>query len=292
MRATFGLSTALVTPFRQDGGVDVDKLGTHARWCLANGCRSVTVFGTTGEGASVAHPEQDAVLGHLRAAGLDLRGNVIACVAEDSAETAATRIRAFHEADCRAILLCPPHYYKNVSDAGLLEWFRTVFRQLGGHARNVILYHIPGVTGVGLSASMVAALRDGWPDAVIGIKDSSGDPEQARVFLDRHGDLEILVGDERLLAGAVRNGASGSISGLANVVPRELAAMIRSGEENQGLSALTDAVVAREVSPAVKALVARRTGDESWLRVRPPLVALRPDDCAALAEALEQSGFG
>jgi hypothetical protein len=71
-----GLNCALSTPFTKAGAIDLGKLVAHANWVLENGCDGITVFGTTGEGASIAVPERHQVLGALGASGIDLRTKV------------------------------------------------------------------------------------------------------------------------------------------------------------------------------------------------------------------------
>src|SRR5512144_2629225 len=74
----FGLSVALVTPFARDGSVDLARLVAHARRCLDEGCASVTLFGTTGEGASLGAGQRASMLEALDDAGFDLATQVLA----------------------------------------------------------------------------------------------------------------------------------------------------------------------------------------------------------------------
>jgi len=191
-------------------------------------------------------------------------------------------------AGVRAILLAPPFYFKDVGEAGLLAWFSEVISGLGRDAPGVILYNIPSVTAVPISPGLVGKLRAACPGAVIGIKDSSGDIAATRAFLEAHGDLSILVGDERHLAEGVRLGAEGSISGLANIIPGDIARMIAEGRDMAHVTALVSAVLRHPVTPAVKALLAHRAGDPEWLHCRPPLEALSPEAAGALAAEFDR----
>jgi 4-hydroxy-tetrahydrodipicolinate synthase len=269
------------------GAVDLRRLADHARWCLAEGCGSVTAFGTTGEGASLGLAARERILGALIGAGIDPRGQILGGVAASSIEEAVTQTRQLMEADLRAVLLAPPFYFKGVSDDGLFAWFARVFEGLGGSARDMILYNIPSVTQVTLSPGLIGRLREAFPGVVAGVKDSSGDWPYSEALLERHRDIAILIGDERSLAAGVRKGAQGAISGLANVCPRELSAMIRTGQDDPRLSRLVEAVLAHPVTPAVKALVAHRTGDAAWLAVRPPLVAMGAAEASALGRSFD-----
>ena len=142
-------------------------------------------------------------------------------------------------------------------DEGLFDWFAAVLTGLGSKASNVILYHIPQVTSVGLSMALVDRLKKAFPKQVAGVKDSSGDWDNAQALLKHHGELHILIGDERLLAKAMNLGASGAITGLANIAPDLMKPLI-DGIEEPRVNAMVEAVLPFAVTAAVKALVGHR----------------------------------
>jgi 4-hydroxy-tetrahydrodipicolinate synthase len=275
---TFGLSAALTTPFAASrGAIDIDAMIAHARRCLASGCDSVTLFGTTGEGCSVGAGERRTVLSRFAAAGI-APSSLVAGVLVDSIEDAAGQAGAALAAGVRNVLLAPPSYFKNVSDDGLFAWFSAVFAQLGTGARDIIVYNIPSVTMVTLSVELVGRLRAGFPGTVTGVKDSSGTWSHTKRLLEEHGDLAILIGDERDLARGVRRGGQGAISGVANFLPQEVRAMAVEGRDDRRVEDLVEELLNFPVTPAVKALVAHTTGDDVWLGVRPPLVPVAASD--------------
>ena len=200
----------------------------------------------------------------------------------DAAEDAAAQASEALVQGVRNILLAPPSYFKNVSDDGLFQWFAAVFTLLGAHARDVIVYNIPSVTMVPLSVSLVGRLRAAFPDTVVGVKDSSGDWPYTETLLKTHGDLIILIGDERHLARGVRLGGQGAISGMANLLPREVQAMAEKGVDDANVERFVEELLRYPVIPSIKAILARVANDESWLAVRPPLVPMSKDDCDKL----------
>src|ERR1700693_5652050 len=106
----FGLSVAAATPFHDDGRINQAVLVAHLRWCLSQGCSSVTVFGTTGEGASISLGEREQVFGAL--ASSNIGGDaVVAGVAASSVLDAAAQARAALDFGCRALLVAPPFYF-------------------------------------------------------------------------------------------------------------------------------------------------------------------------------------
>lgn len=283
----FGLSAALVTPFAPDGSVDLPRLVRHARRMIEEGCDSVTLFGTTGEGFSIAAGERAAMLGALLGGGVPtdrIYAGVTATAVADAVEQALLAL----DAGACGLLLAPPFYFKDPGDEGLYAWFSRAIEGMGATARGVILYNIPGQTAVPLSVELVGRLKAAFPGVVRGVKDSSGDPAVADAFLAAHGELAILIGDERLLAAAMRKGAEGSICGVANLLPQRLRAVIHDGADDPLIQPLVDLIVSHPVLPAIKALVAHRLADEAYRRVRAPVVELAPERRLALLRAFDR----
>lgn len=280
----FGLSCAMVTPFTADGRVDLARLAAHAKRVLAEGCTSVTFAGTTGEGASIGFGERAAIIDALREAGLDPGSQILAGVAASAIEDAAAQANQLYDAGGRGILLAPPFYFKGLSDEGLFRWHAAVLERCHS-PRNVFLYHLPSVTSVPLSSELVGRIDRAFPGVIAGVKDSGGDWATTERFLADHPDLHILVGDERLLARAIRHGGSGAINGFSNFCARKLMPMIEDGADVPGIPELVDLVCSQPVTPAVKVLVAHRYGDDGFLATAPPLVptgaAARTELCAA-----------
>ncbi|WP_439495959.1 dihydrodipicolinate synthase family protein [Bosea sp. (in: a-proteobacteria)] len=270
----FGLSCAITTPMREGGDVDLPRLVAHARHVLAEGCDSVTLFGTTGEGAALGLPARTAMLGALAGAGIEPASRIYAGIAAASLHDSLEQAKVALGIGAKGLLVAPPFYFKGVSDEGLYAWFSQFFEKLGAAARNTILYHIPSVTAVDISVGLVERLKRAFPGIVIGVKDSSGSYANTEALLKAHGELAILVGDERQLAKAVRAGAQGTICGVANLVPGLLRPMVYDGTESPAVNTLVDEICSYPVLPAVKALVGHLHGDPGYGAMRPPLEAL------------------
>jgi 4-hydroxy-tetrahydrodipicolinate synthase len=284
----FGLSCALATPFKSDLTIDHARLAAQARWCLEAGCSSVTLFGTTGEGASVSLSERSEALGALLSAGVEPGRQLVAGVCATSIGDALEQIRILNDAGCQRILLAPPFYFKGVSDEGLYNWFARVGEKVAHRRIGLLLYHIPSVTQVALTVDLIGRLKAAYPDLVMGVKDSGGDPAFTAALLASHCDLAILVGDERHLAASVRLGAKGAISGLANVCPAELSPLVELGKNDSRIVDIVNELSKYPVTPAVKALLAGRKNDVGWLNVRPPLTPISNQGAHELASAYER----
>lgn len=283
MQGRFGLSVALTTPFDSAGAVDIPKMVAHAKRCLDNGCASVTLFGTTGEGASVSRAERAAVLAAMTSGGI-AAARIVYGVAETSVGDAAAESAKALAAGCGAILLPPPFYFKNLSEDGTVGWYDAVIAGLGSSARDIILYHLPSVTAAPLTTAIVRRVADKTPSAVIGVKDSGGEWVFTEALLTTCRGLKIMVGDERDLARAVRLGAEGAISGMANIATKRMLGLANDGRDDEGLVEVVRLLLTGPVTPAVKALVAHVTGDAAWRRTRVPL---DPTPDAALAKLAE-----
>ncbi len=284
----FGVSAALTTPFKNDGSVDFSRLNQHIKNVLSAGCSSVTFFGTTGEGPSVATSARLASVQAAVNTGID-PGRMVLSLHGAAAQDVVMQANSALKMGVKQFLLPPPCYFNGPTDQGVYDWFGDVLSKFGGTGAQFILYHIPQVIGVALPVSVVRQLKTAFPDLVYGVKDSSGSFENTKKLLQLPG-LEILVGDERLLADGVRLGASGTISGVANIFPGQLSQVIAKRVRNPQINHLVDVVVSMPVTPAVKALVAYKYGAPDWRKPIPPLVALRDEDYATLATAFDLVG--
>lgn len=243
----------------------------HANYTLQNGANGVTLFGTTGEGASIGMDERSKAISAMIESGIDpksmtlgLCGSAITDVVSQVQQGVAVGVTTF--------LLLPPFYFKDLDDVGLFNWHSELFRRADPGAR-FILYHIPQITQVPLSLDLVMQLRKTFPDRILAIKDSAGNWDNSRALLES-GEIPVLIGDERLLHKAAALGAAGSICGLANLYPQRLSILFESQTEDKALSSEVDLVVSVPVIPALKLIMATVSGDASWANLRAPLVAL------------------
>ncbi|MGY6703740.1 dihydrodipicolinate synthase family protein [Roseinatronobacter sp.] len=264
----FGLSAAMVTPFCTDGAIDTARATAHAAFLMQEGLDGVTLFGTTGEGSSLGASDRACLLDAVLDAGVPAARITAAIVASDI-ETASAQIAAAQAKGVDRMLLAPPFYFKGVSQAALGEW---VTRLISTTKRDmqIILYHIPQVTGVAFDAPLIRQLKDRFGDTIFGVKDSAGDWEHTASLLPMD-DLAILIGDERLLARAAPLGGAGAISGMGNLLAARVDNLIRTGIADPDMDALVDRVVSAPVTPLVKALVGGLHDDPGWATTRPPL---------------------
>ena len=266
----FGISTALITPFDINGGIAIPNAIRHVERVMAMGAAGVTLFGTTGEGASIGYSERQALLNALVGSVVDA-GQVTVCVCTSNLESAVAQAKQACGCGVSRLLVTPPFYFNGVTDEGILRWYDHFINALTGYDLQIILYNLPQVTQVELSSVFVRKLKDTFGDVIFGVKDSSGSWDSAASLL-QFDDLAILIGDERLLAKAGPLGCAGAISGMANLFPSVLHDLVQSGNENSAVNTLVTDVVCHPVTPLVKGLASSYYGDPLLANVRPPLL--------------------
>lgn len=272
--APFGISTALLTPFHADGQLNLPLLSAHSVHLLESGTSGVTLFGTTGEGASIGMGERQAAISHLTENGVPPDAITLGLAACSLADVSA-QIAQASEFGITKFLLLPPFYFKDLTDDGLFDWHATLFESAEPSAR-FILYHIPQITQVPLSPDLINRLVTRFPERVMAVKDSAGQWENTRTLLEM-GNIPVLVGDERLLHKAAALGATGSICGMANLHPARMCRLFETHVEDPALSSEVDLVVSMPVIPALKQAMVAMTGNADWAHLRAPLVALTGD---------------
>ncbi len=273
----FGLSVALVTPFQSDGHVALEKMLDHARWCLDNGCRGVTLMGTTGEATSISPAERTELLTEFQLVGIT-REQLITGIFATDVRTAVPQISEAVDRGFSKVLVAPPYYIKPVSDEGVWQWYLQVLTECADDITGCLIYNLPSQTGVTISPALISRLRERFGDLILGVKDSSGDMTSTEAFLKEHRDIAILVGDERQLARSVANGGQGAISGVANLYPGALKKLIDDATANTYIHSLVDELIRYPIVPAIKYLMAIMHNDDSWTNVRAPLVSLSNDE--------------
>lgn len=120
--ADFGVSIALPTPFEDNGTIDAARLAQHASDMLMRGAASVTLFGTTGEGASIGIPERPIGIDAICGDGGVPAHHTILGICGTSVADVATQVRQGQEFGIRDFLLPPPFYFSSVGDSGLFDW--------------------------------------------------------------------------------------------------------------------------------------------------------------------------
>src|SRR5881396_3088972 len=297
-----GVLAPVVTPFKADLSPDCERFIRHCQWLLSQDC-GLAVFGTNSEANSMAAKERSTLLDVLVAAGIDpsrMTPGTGCCSVTETVELTAHAVKH----GCAGVLMLPPFYYKNVSEEGLYRFFSEVVQRVGDTRLKTYLYHIPPVAIVGVTPKLVERLLNAYPNAIVGMKDSSGDWNNTKTFLDAFAvrvgravsGFDVFVGSESFLLANMRNGGAGTISATANVNPAAIHKLYKewntADDTDQQQTKLN---VVREVFgnrtfpsmiAALKQAIAIYANDPEWTRVRPPLVELTAGEAKLLAADL------
>jgi len=292
-----GVNAAVLTQMRADLSIDLDRMAAHCRWLLANGCDNLGVLGTTGEANSIGLGERMDIL-----QGLVERGIPVAKMMPGTGVPALTDTvlltRQAASVGCRGALLLPPFYYKNPTEDGLFAFFSEVINRVGTDIK-YYLYNFPQQSAVPFSVDFMARMLKAFPGVVKGVKDSSGNYENGRAYVENFArdGFEVYAGDDTLLRPLLQLGSAGCITAAANVNSPIAARVYANWDNDAGaqmhetLSATRKAIVtAPQPIPALKALMARHTGDATWHNMRPPHLTLSDEQRSRLFAAFDACG--
>jgi 4-hydroxy-tetrahydrodipicolinate synthase len=292
-----GLIAPILSPFNNDLSFNQDLYNALAAELLATGCSGLAPFGTTGEALSVSSVERMAALEGLVASGIDPRVIIPGTGLCNLPESIALSRHAV-ELGCAGVMTLPPFYFKGMGDDGYFVYFEKLIDGVDHPDLKIYLYHIPQVSGVGLSIDLVKRLRAAYPEIIVGIKDSSGNWENTARLLEIDG-LIVYPGAELPVIDAIRLGGPGCISATANLNGTDIARVIDLCHDGkwQDAEAAHEAVKAVRLLfqdyapiPAQKALLAKRTGDARWNNLRPPFRAI--DDATRDKLAADLAPYG
>ena len=292
-----GVLSPVVTPFKADLAPDPERFARQCRWLLSQNV-GLAVFGTNSEANSLSVEERIELLDRLVGAGVDparMMPGTGCCALTDSVRLTARAVKL----GCAGVLMLPPFYYKGLSEDGLFKSFSEVIERVGEARLRVYLYHIPPVAQVPITLGLVERLLEAYPAQTAGMKDSGGDWNNTKAFLDAfaRSGFDVFAGSETFLLRNMRNGGAGCISATANVHPGPIARLYDAWQ-----AADADAQQARldeirgvfqkfPMIPALKAAIAHYGRDAAWATVRPPLVDLPPEQAKALVTELDRMGF-
>jgi 4-hydroxy-tetrahydrodipicolinate synthase len=294
-----GVNCAAATPIGADGKPDMALFTAHLRALLDEGAHGLAILGTTGEANNFSVAERRSLVEAALAAGI--RGDQLlpGTSASNIPETVELTRHAV-QSGAKGCVMLPPYYYKGVSDEGLFRFYARVIEGVADSRLRVILYHIPQVSQVPMTHSLIERLLAEFPGVVVGIKDSSGDKDNLKTMVERFPALGVLAGADPLLLPLLQMGGAGCITATSNLRVADLAIIWNIWNDPakaDEVAAVQDRINAwRNLTnsyvqlPTVKAMLARSRGDLGWLRLRPPLVELDAAQCQAVWAEMARLG--
>jgi dihydrodipicolinate synthase/N-acetylneuraminate lyase len=204
-------------PFKADLAPDKERFIAHCKWLLSQNC-GLAVFGTNSEANSLSMEERAMLLDELIAAGVDPSRMMPGTGCCSMMETVKLTKQAVGNG-CAGVLMLPPFYYKDVSEEGIYRYFSEVVQRVGDARLKIYLYHIPPVAIVGITPKLVERLLAAYPSAIAGMKDSSGDWNNTKTFLDAFSKSEPDGQFLGLIFLSAANPFSSQVCGTAASVP-------------------------------------------------------------------------
>ena len=211
-----GLGTALITPFLLDGAIDYDALANLIDSQIKGGTDFLLVLGTTAETATLTPDERRNIIRFIR----DYVADRLPLVLGLGGNNTQQLLHDLHSTDlqgfCALLSVCP--YYNKPSQEGLFQHFHAL---ASASPLPILLYNVPGRTGVNLLPETVIRIYSQHPDKIAGIKEASGNIEQISHLIqlaDRR--FSVLSGDDALAWPLMQAGADGLISVASNAFPK------------------------------------------------------------------------
>ena len=288
-----GAGVALVTPFHQDGSVNYEKLTEILEEQIAGGTDAIVICGTTGESSTMTHEEHLEVIRYTceKVAG---RIPVIAGTGSNCTREAIDMSRGAEEVGADGLLLVTP-YYNKATQKGLIAHYTAIAESV---RIPILLYHIPGRTGVTMQPETIVKLCREVPN-IVGVKEASGNISAISTMMAlADGCVDLYSGNDDQIVPLLSLGGKGVISVLSNVAPRQAHDICRYYFEGD---VKTSAKMQLEAIPLVKQLfcevnpipvkAAMNLQGKGVGPLRMPLTEMEPEHKEALAAAMRAYGI-
>ena len=210
-----GAGVAIVTPMYADGSVNFEKLEKIINDQINNGTDAIVICGTTGESSTLSEPEHIECI-RAAVAATKKRVPVIAGTGSNDTQTAIYLTKEAEAAGADGALLVSP-YYNKATQKGLIAHFKAVAESV---SIPVILYNVPGRTGVNIKPETYARLAEN--PKIVGIKEANGDISSVVDTMSRCGDkIDMYSGNDDQIVPILSMGGIGCISVISNLLPAE-----------------------------------------------------------------------
>ena len=278
-----GIYSAALTPINDDLSINKNLYLEHCQYLMKQGHDGLAIFGTTGEANSFSIKEKCDTIDFLLSNNLD--SNLLIPGTGSSSIEDAIQLTKFAEKNkCRAVLILPPFYYKNVSDEGIINYFRKIIETVGSSDFHYLLYNIPQTTSVVLNFNIIETLLKLYPNNIVGIKDSSGNIDSMLKTVKYFQDLALFCGHDSLALKIYKRGGAGAITAGTNIAGRLLSFIINNSNKEKEienfnsyqalLEKIRETITLAEPISVMKAYFSIINKNPDWNKVMPPLKSL------------------
>ena len=229
-----GMGIALITPFKKDGSVDFDALERLVEYQIENGTDYLVILGTTAETPTLTEEEKDEIA-RVVIAKTNKRLPIVMGIGGNNTRTVVEKIKATDLSQVDAVLSVVP-YYNKPSQEGIYQHYKAIAQAT---STPIVLYNVPGRTGVNMKAETILRLANEFPN-IVGIKEASGNFAQIdEIIKNKPNHFMVISGDDGITFPLITLGAVGVISVIGNAFPREFSRMTRLALQGDFANALT-----------------------------------------------------
>ena len=283
MHKISGVFSAALTPIKQDLSINQDLYLRHCQYLMRQGHDGIAIFGTTGEANSFSIQEKKNNLEYLLSNRIDPK-ILIPGTGSSSLKDAIDMTKHAVDHKVRAVLLLPPFYYKNVSEEGIVNYYRYIIEGVGENDTNYILYHIPQNSYVPISFKIIEILLKLYPNNVVGLKDSAGDTDRMLKIIKYFNNFAVFCGHDSLALNVCKRGGAGAITAGTNVCGKLLSFIIKNykkeneirnfAEMQKLLQQIRQVITSHEPISLMKSYFSIVDNIPEWNNVLPPLKRL------------------
>jgi 4-hydroxy-tetrahydrodipicolinate synthase len=217
---TFGVGTALITPFRKDGSIDFKALSAHVEYQIVNGIDYLVALGTTSESVTLSKDEKQAVVNLI----LEVNNNrkpVVVGVGGNNTKTVVDDLKNLPKEVWGVLSVTP--YYNKPSQKGLYQHFKQIALSTD---KPIILYNVPGRTSVNMLPATTLELANDF-DNIVAVKEASGIITQIMEIIRlKPAGFQVVSGDDAIAFPLIAAGANGVISVIGNAYPKAFSEMV------------------------------------------------------------------
>lgn len=214
--------TAMVTPFDQQGNVDLEQTTILVDYLIANGTEGLVIVGTTGESPTLSEKEKVMLYQHVVTA-VNKRIPVIAGTGSNDTASTIALTKEAEKCGVDGIMLVAP-YYNRPNQQGLYQHFKVVAEQT---TLPIMLYNIPGRSSVNIDAETIISLSE--IDNIVSVKDASGNFNQiSEVIENTDNEFTVYSGEDALTLPLMSIGAKGVVSVSSHVIGNEMQSMVHA----------------------------------------------------------------
>ena len=275
-----GAYCAVLTPLDNNLTINSNLHLRHCQSLMQKSLDGLTIFGTNGEASSFSIKQKMHSIEFLLENRIDA-SNLIIGSGSSSLEDAMELTNFSVKIGAKASLLIPPFYFKNVTDDGVISYYRNIIEQTDDNNFKFLLYNIPQHSGVTINFNIIENLLKLYPNNVVGLKDSTGNMDNMLKTIKYFNDFAVFCGNGAMALHTTKRGGAGAITGDANITARLLSFIIHNFKREKEIDNfnamqslienIRNVLSSHEQISLLKAYYSIADNIEEWNNVMPPL---------------------